>query len=175
MKTSSCFCSPISFCVCVAAAAFFASDLKAQNAVKSSPLTMQGIAVRQSKANALGDTNAMRESVAAGQARVARAVPRALAEAKGTNQFAKTSEGQAVIEASQVRAVTLMEKAQTAMEPPGGALESLVVNNHLLNVDFGDYTKAGPAAIGQTANDYWNPYVMPYYSLGTLQNILWSD
>lgn len=163
MKTSSCFLSPISLCVCVAAAAFLASDLKAQNA----------------KTNALpfapGDTNAVRESVAALQARVARAVPRVLADVQSTNQLAKTSEGQAVLDASQVHALMLMEKAQATMQPPGGALESLIVNNHLLNVDFGNNTKTGFAAIGQTANDYWNPYVMPYYWLGTLQNILWSD
>lgn len=175
MKTSSCFFAPTSLGVCLAAAVFFASDLPAQNAVTSSPLTTQGTAVLQSKAKATGDTNALRESVAALQARVARAVPRALAEVQGTNQLAKTSADQGVIEASQVHALVLTEEAQTATEPPAGALESLIVNNHLLNVDFGDYTKTGPAAIGQTANDYWNPYVMPYYSLGTLQNILWSD
>ncbi len=163
MKTSSCFFSPIALGVCLAAAAFFASNLHAQ------------IARTNALAFATGDTNALRENVAALQTRVVGTVPRALAEVQSTNQLVKTAEGHGVLDARQVRALMLAEKAQATLEPPGGAWESLVVNNHLLNVNFADNTKAGFAAIGQTDNDYWNPYVMPYYSLGTLQNILWSD
>lgn len=77
--------------------------------------------------------------------------------------------------AGQLPAWSPTAQHQFAMESSGNNLMSLTINNHLLNVDFGNNTKSGFAAIGQAANDYWNPYVMPYQSLGTLQNLLWSD
>jgi hypothetical protein len=159
MKTSSSSFVPTSLGFCFVMILFFASNLPGQNPVTSSR----------------GDTNAVRENIAALQTRVARALPPTLAETRSTNQFSNTSEGQDVMEASQARAFVFTEQAQAAQVPPGGAQKSLVVNSHLLNVDFGLSTKTGLGAIGQTANDYWNPYVKPNYSLVTLQNILWSD
>jgi hypothetical protein len=75
--------------------------------------------------------------------------------------------------------VRTMSLAKASVEAnPGVVLDYLIVNNHLLNVDFsgtGSPNKTGFAAVGQSANDYWNHYRFPWVTFGSLTNLLWSD
>jgi hypothetical protein len=45
-----------------------------------------------------------------------------------------------------------------------------IMNNHVLNVNLGNATKTGFAAIDQSANNYWNPYNMPAQTPGVPRN-----
>jgi len=124
-----------------------------------------------------GGTNALQERVAVLQMRRAPVLVdgTARSSAGSTNHLEPALAGPAVMDVRQVRAALAPPPVQTTTGSPGGALMSLTVGYPILNVDFADTTKTGFAAIGQDANDYWNPYVMPYVWLGTLQNLLWSD
>jgi hypothetical protein len=57
----------------------------------------------------------------------------------------------------------------------GPASQVLHTTGPLLNVDFGDMTKVGPAAVGQGSTDYWNPYLHQGEVSGAIQNLRWSD
>lgn len=106
MKTSSCFFSPTSLGVCVAAAAFFATDLNGQ------------IARTNALAFATGDTNALRESVAALQARVALSAAAGRAAVQGTNLIGNI-ESSGVADAGQLLALSQTAQAQVARASSG--------------------------------------------------------
>lgn len=51
-----------------------------------------------------------------------------------------------------------IQLAKTSVNKPGVVLDYLMVSTPLLNINFGGYDtdKVGPAAIGDTTNDFWN-------------------
>jgi len=164
-----------------AAAAVLASELHAQIASEALSPTDDTVQF-QSDTNALwlvaADTNALAESLAVLQERVAGAVlpekPDAILLA-ATNRFLDNFEAGGV-EAFWLRPDGRMSIGQFGVAPEsGGMLQSLLVNNHLLNVNFADNNKSGLAAIGQSAGDYWNPYIKPGWYNWTIANLLWSD
>lgn len=60
---------------------------------------------------------------------------------------------------------SLREKPQLgaqrlALASPGVAMDFILVNSALINIDFGTSatTKRGPAVVGKTDNDFWNSY-----------------
>ncbi len=56
-------------------------------------------------------------------------------------------------------------------------LDWSLVYNYLLNINFGGnlHDKAGPAAIGQSTNDYWNPWYYPWSNLVTVTSLPWAN
>ena len=62
---------------------------------------------------------------------------------------------------------------------PNGALIEYVPQmiQRLINIDASGTqgAKVGPAAIGQTTNDFWNLYQQPWISYGVLQNLMYAD
>jgi hypothetical protein len=92
-----------------------------------------------------------------------------------TNYFLEVFEPGGV-EAFWLRPDRRMAQGQFGIAPEsGGMLQSLLVNHHVVNVNFGDNNKSGLAAIGQSAGDYWNPYIKPGWPSWTILNLLWSD
>ncbi len=69
--------------------------------------------------------------------------------------------------------------AQTgAGNTPGVVLDYMIVNNAVLNINFGaDWSnRVGMAAIGVTSNDFWNGYYFPGNdSTVTVTDLAWSD
>ena len=77
-----------------------------------------------------------------------------------------------------------MAIAKAGAKPRRGLLlDYIIAHNHLLNIHFGGTNsaggtadpKVGPAAVGQSANDYWNPWYYPSQSSVTVTNLVWAD
>jgi hypothetical protein len=71
-----------------------------------------------------------------------------------------------------------MSLAKAGARPgPGLVLDWTMVYNYLLNIDFGGVlnAKVGPAAVGQSTNDFWNPWYYPTNSLVTVTNLAWAN
>ncbi|MCL4788646.1 MAG: hypothetical protein KJ070_17940, partial [Verrucomicrobia bacterium] len=133
---------------------------------------------------ATGNTNALAESLAALQARLGEADAGAKSDGSqkaGDNPLTTTNRllesfQPGGVEAFWLRPESLIAKGQYGVAPEsGGMLQSLFVDHGVLNVNFADNNKLGPAAIGQSVNDYWNPYIKPGWYAWTLLNLLWSD
>jgi len=170
--------APVVCCVAVAILGHY--KLNAQSAGEAPLLTSASLQARASATNSLSlmaqDTNALLRSIAALQTQLARPVPQKAAAVLTTSNLATGLEGPATMAAPQVRALVPMATPRTDFGGlAGGGLAPLLINNRILNINFANSTKTGPAAIGQSGNDCWNPYIMPDYTLGTLQNLLWSD
>lgn len=159
--TSRCFSSArVVVLFCLAAAVFAAPRLKAQD-------TSAFASETDSLWLTTGDTNVLQESLAVLQERLAGAdfaeKPDGSRKAGDnllttTNRFLDNFDVGGV-EAFWLRPDSRVPIGQYGVAPKsGGMLQSLVVNNHVLNVNFADNNKSGLAAIGQTASDYWNPY-----------------
>jgi hypothetical protein len=70
----------------------------------------------------------------------------------------------------------LIAKAKAPVDAePGVVLDYLIINTPLLNVEFPYSGKAGPAAFGYDAFDYWNYYDCDGCLVGSLTDLLWSD
>ena len=71
-----------------------------------------------------------------------------------------------------------MALARVAKRPgPALVLDYILAQNDLLNINFGGVAgaKVGPAAVGQSATDYWNPCYYPWWNTIPLNNLVWAN
>ncbi len=71
-----------------------------------------------------------------------------------------------------------MSLAKVGTRPaPGLMIDYIFSLGNLLNIDFGGVqgTKVGPAQVGHSTNDYWNPWYEPYQTNYTLNNLSWAN
>ncbi len=100
----------------------------------------------------------------------------AMLRSPGRPQQLKSALVQLKTPAARTSASRLMAKAGTAVDAaPGVVLDYLMVNTALLNVQFVNTGKYGPAAFGSGPYDYWNPYDCNGCLAGSLADLYWSD
>ncbi len=79
---------------------------------------------------------------------------------------------------SKAEPASKMQLAQSPLDShPGVVLDYIIVTSPLLNVNFAalSASKAGFAAVGQAATDYWNGYSFPYTTFVSLPRLTNSD